>query len=279
MFCNASWSVQYPSTSVQPLSKPISNHVPYVISFGSNIPRSGILRFENFWSDHPDFLKVVDLHWNSTSYFSNASRTLSAKFKQTRSGLKQWRKKFQSFSKLLHNCDWVLLLLDGLEEQRPLSNLESSFRGLIKTHIAKLLEAKRIYWKQRNSVRWVMLGDENTSFFQAMASISHRRNKIASLSISDDTLVTSHEHKVGILWEAFKNRLGVSEFQGISYDLSSLLQRHQLDHLSDDFSADEIKFVISDMPLNHAPGPDGFNDKFIRKCWSIIKPDFFNTVQ
>jgi len=46
--------------------------------------------------------------------------------------------------------------------------------------------------------------------------------------------------------------------------------RHQLDYLANDFSAEEIKVVISELPLNHAPGPNGFNGKFIRKCWSII---------
>lgn len=129
-------------------------------------------------------------------------------------GLKQWRKGFENFNKLLHNSDWVLLL-DGLEEQRPLSRLESILRTLVKSHITKLLEEKRMYWKQPNTVKCVELGDENTSFFQAMASISHRKNKIASLSILGDILVTKHEHKAGILWEAFKNRMGVSNFCGI----------------------------------------------------------------
>ena len=32
--------------------------------------------------------------------------------------------------------------------------------------------------------------------------------------------------------------------------------------------------MISEIPSNHAPSPDGFNGKFIKKCWSIIKPDF-----
>lgn len=107
-----------------------------------------------------------------------------------------------------------------------------------------------------------------------MAFISHRKNKIANLSIPGDILVTNHDHKAGILWEAFKNRLGVSEFSGISYDLPSLLQSHDLEHLVSDFSIDEIKRVISDLPLNHSPEPHGLNGKFIRKCWDIIKPDF-----
>lgn len=48
VFCNASWSYHYPSTSVQPLSRPISDHVPIVISFGSSIPKAATFRFENY---------------------------------------------------------------------------------------------------------------------------------------------------------------------------------------------------------------------------------------
>jgi len=68
--------------------------------------------------------------------------------------------------------------MDGLEEQRQLSNLEKAFKRLVKGHLASLLESKRIYWKQRNTVRWVKLGDENRSFFHTMATIAHKRNFI-----------------------------------------------------------------------------------------------------
>ena len=30
------------------------------------------------------------------------------------------------------------------------------------------------------------------------------------------------------------------------------------------------------MPVDKAPGPDGFNGMFMKKCWSIIKQDFYN---
>jgi len=43
--------------------------------------------------------------------------------------------------------------MDGLEEQRQLLNLEKAFKRLVKDYLASLLESKRIYWKQRNTVR------------------------------------------------------------------------------------------------------------------------------
>jgi hypothetical protein len=55
--------------------------------------------------------------------------------------------------------------MDGLDEQRALSGLEMKFRKLVKTHLVFLLETRRIYWKQRNTVRWVKLGDEKNPYF------------------------------------------------------------------------------------------------------------------
>jgi hypothetical protein len=70
---------------------------------------------------------------------------------------------------------------------------------LVKQHLAKLLEAKRLYWKQRNIARWVLFGDENTSFFHTMATYSMRRNFITSLTLEDGSEVFDHEQKVDIL--------------------------------------------------------------------------------
>jgi hypothetical protein len=60
----------------------------------------------------------------------------------------------------------------------------------------------------------------------------------------------------------------------MTYDLTSLLTQHDLDHLDLDFSQEEIDLVIKSLPNSHAPGPDGFNGFFIKKSWNIIKNDF-----
>jgi hypothetical protein len=41
------------------------------------------------------------------------------------------------------------------------------------------------------------------------------------------------------------------------------------------FTNEEIDRAIKEMPSERAPGPDGFNMQFIKKCWHIIKPDFY----
>jgi hypothetical protein len=60
------------------------------------------------------------------------------------------------------------------------------------------------------------------------------------------------------------------------FNLSSLIQ--PIDNLSEleiPFSHQEIDQVIKNLPTNKLPGPDGFNIDFVRKCWSVIAPEFY----
>lgn len=41
-----SWTLTYPTTIVQPLARPLSDHIPYVLHIGTSIPKSRIFRFE-----------------------------------------------------------------------------------------------------------------------------------------------------------------------------------------------------------------------------------------
>lgn len=107
--------------------------------------------------------------------------------------------------------------------------------------------------------------------FHSLATISHKRNFIVSLTAGDGTIVSEHEQKANLFLDAFKQRLGNSDFTSIEYDLSSILTSHSLDHLDVAFSHEEIESIITNLPNNHAPGPDGFNGLFIKKCWNIVK--------
>jgi hypothetical protein len=80
--------------------------------------------------------------------------------------------------------------------------------------------------------------------------------------------------KANLLWTTFKQRMGVSEFSGTSYNLGDLLVSHDLEGLDADVSQDEIELVINCLPNIHAPRPDGFNGMFVKKCWDFVKDDF-----
>ena len=49
VFTSNGWTSTFLATFVQPLSRPISDHIPFVLQIGSNVRRPSMFRFENFW--------------------------------------------------------------------------------------------------------------------------------------------------------------------------------------------------------------------------------------
>jgi len=61
------------------------------------------------------------------------------------------------------------------------------------------------------------------------------------------------------------------------FDLPSLLlQNDSLSTLEEPFEEAEIDEIIKVLPTNKSIGLDGFNNEFIKRCWHIIKQDFYN---
>jgi hypothetical protein len=55
------------------------------------------------------------------------------------------------------------------------------------------------------------------------------------------------------------------------FDLQNLVHQHNLQQIEAPFSKEDIDKVVMRMPTDKAPGPDGFNGLFMKKCWNIIK--------
>ena len=109
-----------------------------------------------------------------------------------------------------------------------------------------------------------------------MATISFRKNTITQLRNEQGTWIQDHEGKAGIIWNAFRNRMGVIEEPIILYNLASLVTRHEdLSCLVKPFTHEEIDNIVRRMPVDKAPGPDDFNGLFLKKSWHIIKEDFY----
>lgn len=121
------------------------------------------------------------------------------------------------------------------------------------------------------------MGDKNTKFFHANASIKHRRNLIAILVDNSEVTIYGHEQKANLLWTDFKERLGTSSFERMLFDLPSLMNQDvDLSSLEDPITEAEIDGIIKNLPTDKSPGLDGFNNEFLKRCWHIIKQDFYN---
>jgi hypothetical protein len=209
IFTSSEWTSTYPDTMAIPLAKLSSDHIPIQVKIGNAITRANIFRFEEFWLDIDGFGELVASNWLNKGLYRNPAQDIAARFKNLRHAIKKWSRNLSQLNKIITNYCNVTAVFDGLEDQRPLSIIENNFRAALKKHTLNLLEAKRKYWRKRANIRWAKLGDENTKFFHAVATRNYRHNYIASLATEDGRIVTQHEQKAAILWQSFKNRLGV----------------------------------------------------------------------
>jgi len=115
-----------------------------------------------------------------------------------------------------------LLLLEIIAKHRDLSLSEWNFHKILEKHLLELLDKQRTYWKQRGTIKWVQLGDVRTKFFHANATLRNRRKLISHLTSTQGATAVNHTEKEQMLWQEYKERLGISEFTGFTINLGEL---------------------------------------------------------
>lgn len=270
------WTTSFPNTMVTALAKPVSDHTPCSVTIQTSIPASKIFRFESFWTQHHNFLETVQNCWAKPSYLSNSAARVCQKLKRLRYTLKKWSKGLSRLKVLIQNSQRAVNGLDEIENLKTLTVPESNFRRILKKHTLKLLNYQNQYWRERCTIRFVKFGDENTKFFQRMATERYHHNSIACLSTANGTDVVDHAGKEALLFNTFRERLGQSSTPNQQFDLPSIIKKIDgLDELTTPFTNEEINAVVKSMPADRAPGPDGFSGQFIKTCWHIIKEDIY----
>ena len=186
----------------------------------------------------------------------------------------------QNLKTIINNTRYVINLLEVINEHRDLSLDEWNFKIILEKHLLKLLENQRIYSRQRESIKWAQLGDAGTHFFHTCATLRHRNKLISELTSRHGNIAVDHKDKAAILWEEFRERLGVNEFTGFTIEPTSINQaRVDLTNLEDPITHEEIDNIVRALPNYKTPGPDGFNNEFTKATWPMIKQDFYNLCQ
>lgn len=249
------------------------DHTPCAISISTSIPKMHIFRFENFWLHHRDFLDIVQQSWSLPSHHSNLAKKIIAKFKRLGVALKSWKSTLSNLKISIANVKLVLYFVTLLEEFRDLYIAEWNFKRLLEQKLQNQLEQQHIYQKQRGKIKWVQLGDANTKFFHANATLKFKRNLITVLEDDNGHTLSDHTEKANLIWSSFKERLGVSSFTCINIDLESLLSAEvDCSSLIIPFTNSEIDAVVKSLPSDKALGPDGFNIDFCEEVLAYHIP-------
>ena len=83
--------------------------------------------------------------------------------------------------------------------------------------------------------------------------------------------MVNHAEKEQLIHDHFTSTLGTPPPRPLDFKWDAIDPSiHDLDELGLPFTEEEIRGAIFDLPIDKAPGPDGFTSNFFRSCWPIV---------
>ncbi|KAK1409431.1 hypothetical protein QVD17_35957 [Tagetes erecta] len=167
-----------------------------------------------------------------------------------------------------------LKLLDEVLESRDLNEEEEWARLQCKKELLELGNHKLKDQWQKSRAKWVTFGDDNSRFFHGLIKSRNTNNRIHGIDVGNRWINNPKLIKREV-WRFFSKRFKEDNPRRPSFHCPNLkkLTTAEGERLIAEFSTEEIKRAVWDCGDDKAPGPDGFNFKFIKTFWDLISPE------
>lgn len=136
-----------------------------------------------------------------------------------------------------------------------------------------LLSHEESYWFQQCKCKWVVMGDQNSSFFFHQSTIKRRRiNRIMALQyessqwIYEDSILQDHicQFFANLYKSSYQSNIGF-----VSLSSYPIIKEDRL-YLEGDISLEETKRAFFSMNNYKSPGPDGYRPHFFKSQWYFL---------
>ncbi|XP_060959153.1 uncharacterized protein LOC133030431 [Cannabis sativa] len=278
---NNSWTSLFPGTALNHLGFFGSDHRALEL-ITSPCPGTGQsshskrFLFENVWLQDPNWDRILDQSWTSPSTVEEAIPNLIATQSLCAQKLNSWNhKKTFNFKNQISKLEKELELArsNSIWDNRTIETIKD-----LQSRLDALLYKEEAYWKQRSRTQWLAQGDKNTKFFHRFASQRKNTNKIHQLHTTNGGMVSDEEGIIREIESHFDQLFTsssptVSDMNTALEGISRSLSDSDKSLLSEGFSLDEIEKAFFQLPLDKAPGPDGFNSHFYKANWHVVRND------
>ncbi|KAF5810041.1 putative RNA-directed DNA polymerase [Helianthus annuus] len=266
---------KWPNASVIALDREVSDHRPIILStilsdFG-HIP----FRFFNSWFEFPGFLEFVLQKCGLFSFSGPGDLALAIKLRWLKNNIKSWLKVDKEHREGIYGSKKRrLACIENLAEERVLLEEELAERAECKCFVAEFDRLKLLDVRQKSRSKWAIDGDENSAFFHQVINSNISSNRLNGLMINGEWVTNPLAIKAH-LYEFFSCQFSepMAARPGMVCPNLATISDSEASMLVRPFTLEEIKAAVWDCEGDRAPGPDGFNFKFIKRCWSGLKDD------
>ncbi|GKE93277.1 putative RNA-directed DNA polymerase, partial [Tanacetum coccineum] len=168
----------------------------------------------------------------------------------------------------------------SINQKRSLGDVERKAWMDVRRKWIKTDKEKAGILKQKSRMKWDIEGDENSKYFHSVVKRRNNKNSIRGLMIngvwSEDPEVIKEQ-----MFTFYKSKFSKKEGDRPSFcnGRVTMLLDVEATSLENTFTEKEIWNAVCGCGSEKAPGPDGFNFRFIKKFWGIIKGDLISAIQ
>ncbi|XP_022004002.1 uncharacterized protein LOC110901483 [Helianthus annuus] len=198
---------------------------------------------------------------------SDPDMALAVKLRWLKNHIKAWLKVERETSEGVYlDTKKRISILERMAEERALEEGELHEKAECINTVLEVDRRKHSDARQKSRARWALDGDEYSAFYHNVINSSISNNRINGLMVNGAWISNPVVIKEAF-FEFFSNQFVepmVSRPVINCHNLATL-SAVEADILVEPFSAVEIKEAIWGSVGDRAPGPDGFNFKFIKK--------------
>ena len=159
-----------------------------------------------------------------------------------------------------------LSVLELLEEDGSLLPEQCVRKNLIQNELHLLYAEEELQWFQKSHKKWLLQGDQNTSYFHRVANGRKRKNNMLSLK-DGEVNIEGTNNLLKHATDFYKNLFGPAPRNLVPID-GNMWEAHEKLNVRDNenvcrpFSMAEVKEALFSMDVNRAPGPDQISFEF-----------------
>lgn len=272
---------EWPNAEYRVLDRKGSDHFPIIIKTVSRNFGPKPFRFFNSWLHREGFDDMVKDVLGNGVYLGDPYMRLMGKFKTLRSKIKAWKENVTRDEMEEVEClSKEIRDLEGVLEVRDLKEEENWIMEEAKARLKHLEYLKLKDMRQKSRVQWAKDGDENSRFFHGMINTRRVANSIMGLSVNGEW-VTNHKVIKKEVLRFYRSKF--VEDMVVRPKLNcfglKMISADEADSLLSPFLEKEIREAVFQCGSDKAPGPDGFNFRFIKKYWDLFSGDFVDMMR
>ncbi|XP_058726677.1 uncharacterized protein LOC131598046 [Vicia villosa] len=137
---------------------------------------------------------------------------------------------------------------------------------------------------QKAKVDWLQLGDGNNRYFHAIVNQKNKQKSLLGLEDQNGKLLTEFQDLEEEILNFYSNLVGTASDNLDHVDIMTLrngtqLREEQRVELEQPITENEITNALKRIGDNKAPGIDGYNAKFYKASWHVIKKEVINATK